>query len=236
MIKGRIISTLKFLFFLLLGVFLIWITTRSMTSEEVSQVKNQILSAKILIIIPSLFIVMLSHFIRAVRWKMLITPLHHNPSVLNVFFSVLIGFFFNLIFPRLGEVMKCTLLGKHENIPVDKLLGTMFAERLIDVICLVIVISLTIITQFDVVGNYAHEIWFKFVQNISADMNKILVAILLLVVFIFILIWLLRRMASFKIVMKAKELLKGLIQGVSSIRHIKNKPLFLVYTVSIWML
>jgi hypothetical protein len=59
-------------------------------------------------------IVVLSHYIRALRWKMLIAPLSYTPKNSNVFFAVIIGFFFNLLFPRLGELMKCTMLGKHE--------------------------------------------------------------------------------------------------------------------------
>lgn len=194
------------------------------------------MGAESMIIIPSLFIVMLSHYIRALRWKMLITPLNYVPKTLNVYFSVLIGFFFNLVFPRLGEVMRCTLLGKHEKIPVDKLLGTMVAERIIDVICLLIVISITILSQFDVVGNYSKEIWTRFIQNITNDINKIGIAMLILVVLIFLIIFLFRRLSSHKIVIKAKKLFSGILEGLSSIRHISNKPVFLLYTFLIWFL
>lgn len=236
MTKSRLYSLFKFLFFLSLGFFLLWFTTRSLSNEEISQVKKLILGAESMVIIPSLFIVMLSHYIRALRWKMLITPLHYVPKTLNVYFSVLIGFFFNLVFPRLGEVMKCTLLGKHEKIPVDKLLGTMVAERIIDVICLLIVISITIITQFDVVGNYSKEILTKFIENITKDINKIAIAMIVLGVVVFIIIYLFKRLSSIKLVIKAKELFRGILVGLSSIRYISNKPVFLLYTFLIWFL
>ena len=234
MIKSRILIILKYLFFIILGVFLIWVTTRSLTSEEINQVKKLILGAENKIIIPSMFIVMISHYLRALRWKMMIIPLNHHPKTLNVYFSVLIGFFFNLVFPRLGEVMKCTLLGKHEKIPVDKLVGTVVSERVIDVICLLIVISLTIFTQFNVVGNYALEISSKFVANISNDKNKIIISLLVFVLLIAFVIWLFKKMSSFKLVIKIKELFKGILLGVVSIKDIKNKPLFIIYTILIW--
>ena len=234
MIKSRIISILKFLFFIFLGIFLLWFTTRSLSSEEINQVKKLIFVAEVKIIVPSMLIVMLSHYVRALRWKMMIAPLNYRPKTLNVYFSVLVGFFLNLVFPRLGEVMKCTLLGKHEKIPVDKLLGTVVAERVIDVICLLIVISLTIFTQFKVVGTYSMEIWTRFMANISQDINKIIVSAVVFVMFIIFLVWLFKRMSSSKIIIKAKELFKGILQGVVSIRHVKNKPLFVFYTLLIW--
>jgi uncharacterized protein (TIRG00374 family) len=172
MTKDRINAFLKFLFFLSLGIFLIWISTKSLTKEEVETVKYQILAANYNILVPSILIILLSHFMRALRWKMMITPLSYKPSLFNVFLSVLIGFFFNLIFPRLGELMKCTLLGKHEKIPVDKLVGTMVAERLIDVFCLLIVISMTIVSQYQRVGNYANELIGTFYKKIQFNINK----------------------------------------------------------------
>ena len=181
-----------------------------------------------------MLIVMISHFVRALKWKMMMAPLNYKPKTLNVYFSVLIGFFFNLVFPRLGEVMKCTLLGKHEKIPVDKLLGTVVAERVIDVICLLIVISLTIFTQFKVVGTYSIELWTKFIANVSNDINKIIISIILLMLMLILLVWIFKKMSSFKLVIKAKELFKGILQGIVSIRHVQNKPLFIFYTLLIW--
>lgn len=236
MTKNRLYKLLKFLFFLSLGVFLLWFTTQSLSKEEISQVKKLILGAKSMVIIPCVFIIMLSHYVRALRWKMLITPLQYIPKTINVFFSVLIGFFFNLVFPRLGEVIKCTLLGKHEKIPVDKLLGTMVAERIIDVFCLLIVISITIFTQFDVVGNYTKELMAKLVEKISIDASKLAMAIGILVILILVLIYLFRRLSTFKLITKTKELLKGMLVGLSSIRYVSNKLVFIIYTILIWFL
>jgi len=181
-------------------------------------------------------IVVLSHYIRALRWKMLIAPLSYTPKNSNVFFAVIIGFFFNLLFPRLGELMKCTMLSKHEKIPVNQLIGTMVAERIVDVICLVLVISITISSQFHVVGEYAQELWTKFVQKISIDVQQLTMYSISIIVLLFLIGWLFKKMASQKRISKIKTLVIGATEGLLSIRHLKNKPLFFLYTFLIWFL
>ena len=234
MIKAHINTVLKFLFFLFLGIFLIWITTKSLTSQEIDTIKKQIFEADFYIILPCILIIFLSHFIRALRWRMMILPLNHKPSLLNVFLAVLIGFFFNLIFPRLGELMKCTLLGKYEKIPVDKLVGTMVAERIIDVFCLLLVIAITIISQYERVGNYAKEIMFSFYSNIKNDINYTIVALLILLSFIILIFTIYRRFKQSKLIEKIQSIIKGILIGVGSIKKIEKKGLFIAHTISIW--
>ena len=236
MIKGHLNTLIKFLFFLFLGLFLIWITTKSLTKQEIDNVKNQIFEADFYIIIPSILIILLSHFARALRWRMMIIPLNYKPSLWNVFLSVLIGFFFNLIFPRLGELMKCTLLGKHEKIPVDKLVGTMVAERIIDVFCLLLVIAITILSQYERVGNYAKEIVFSFYSNIKNDVKYTIAALLGLLFFIILIYFIYKRFKQSKAIKKIKSIIKGILIGVSSIKKIEKKGLFIAYTISIWFL
>ena len=236
MTKDRINAFLKFLFFLSLGIFLIWISTKSLTKEEVETVKYQILAANYNILVPSILIILLSHFMRALRWRMMITPLSYKPSLFNVFLSVLIGFFFNLIFPRLGELMKCTLLGKHEKIPVDKLVGTMVAERLIDVFCLLIVISMTIISQYQRVGNYANELIGTFYKKIQFNITTTIAASVVLLIFLAVSFIIFKRFQKSKSIEKIKSIIKGILTGFGSIRKIEKKGLFIAYTISIWFL
>ena len=180
-------------------------------------------SAKLSIVIPCMLILTLSHFIRALRWKMLIAPLGHQPGILNIFLSVILGFFFNLLFPRLGEVMKCTLLGKHEKIPVDKLIGTMVAERLIDLMCLILVIALTIYTQFDLVGSYSRELWSAFqlkLGTFGAQWPAILLGMVLFTILIFVFIRGFRRFHFYeKVVAFVQGLLLSLIHISEPTRH-----------------
>ena len=78
----------------------------------------------------------LANFIRTQRWRLMLRPLGYNPNYWNTFHSVMVMYFFNLFVPRLGEVTRCTMLAEYEKVPVEKSIGTMVTERLLDVICL----------------------------------------------------------------------------------------------------
>lgn len=232
----RIKTILQFIIFLSLGVFLIWFSTKSFTADEINKVKELVFNAKPIIVIPCILVLVLSHYLRALRWKMLIKPLGKTPGTLNVFLAVLTGFFFNLLFPRLGEVMKCTLLGKYEKIPVDKLIGTMVAERVLDLICLVLVILLAISTQIDLVGGYAKELFDQILSKFNASPTAILLMILffLFLAVIFYIIYIKTRHSL--LLIKIKNWIKGIVEGLVSVRHVENKPMFIVYTLAIWFL
>jgi uncharacterized protein (TIRG00374 family) len=232
----RIKTILQFIIFLSLGVFLIWFSTKSFTADEINKVKELVFNAKPIILVPCILVLLLSHYLRALRWKMLIKPLGKTPGTLNVFLAVLTGFFFNLLFPRLGEVMKCTLLGKYEKIPVDKLIGTMVAERVLDLICLVLVILLAISTQIDLVGGYAKELFDQILSKFNASPTAILLMIMILLSLAVIcyIIYIKTRHSLFLI--KIKNWIKGIVEGLVSVRHVENKPMFIVYTLTIWFL
>jgi uncharacterized membrane protein YbhN (UPF0104 family) len=219
-----------------LGIFLIWFSTKSFTANEINKVKQLVFNAKPIIIVPCILILVLSHYIRAIRWKMLIKPLGKSPGTLNVFLAVLTGFFFNLLFPRLGEVMKCTLLGKYEKIPVDNLIGTMVAERVLDLICLVLVIFLAISTQIDLVGGYAKELFDQILSKLNASPTAILLMVMIFIslAVIFYVIYIKTRHSSF--IIKIKYWMKGIVEGLVSVRQVENKPMFIFYTLAIWFL
>lgn len=81
------------------------------------------------------------------RWRLLIEPLGYKPGMTNTVFAVLIGYLANQAVPRLGEVLKCTVLARYEKVPADKLVGTIILERIIDAITLLIIFGITLAIQ-----------------------------------------------------------------------------------------
>ena len=225
-------QTAHFLLFFGLGIFLLWFTTRSLTREEINKVSDLVLNANLIYVLPSIGALVLSHYIRALRWKMLMDPLGMPTKIKNVFLSVLVGYFFNLVFPRLGEVMKCSLMGKYEKMPVDKLIGTMVAERIVDLVCLVLVIVLTIFFQIEKVGNYAKEL----LDNLLGKANNALAVALLFVVVFLILTILYKRFKNSAWFIRVKRFFMGIKQGLFTIASINNKGLFFLHTFLIWSL
>jgi len=137
--KNKLLTIFKYLFFLGLGIFLVWWSIHKMDDKNWQECKTALQSARFILFIPVFFILVASHISRAIRWKILMKPMGYSPSLINTFFAVMIGYLANLAVPRLGEVLKCTILGKYEKVPADKLVGTILIERAIDVVSLLIV-------------------------------------------------------------------------------------------------
>jgi uncharacterized protein (TIRG00374 family) len=231
--KTKSIQILRFILFLSLGIFLLWYTTASLSKEDLQKVEELVLQAKLLYVIPSIAALLLSHYIRALRWKMMMDELNRKPGILNVFLSVLVGYFLNLVFPRLGEVGKCSLLGRYEKMPVDKLIGTIVAERLIDLVCLIVVILLTVFSQINRVGSYATELFDKLMTKAN---ESYITVILVFFASISIGIFIYKLFKKSKWLKSVQSFLTGIKEGLFSIQKIKRKRLFLTYTFFIWFL
>lgn len=229
---------LQYLFFIALAVFFIWLSFRNLDGERWDQLISALGHAKLWIFFPVLFLLLLSHWLRAVRWKMLIEPLGYRPSVLNTFFGVMVGYFVNLGAPRLGEIVKCTVLARYEKVPADKLVGTIVAERAFDLLCLIIFCGITIAIEFDVIGAFAWDTIGPYFQTKAGKFSWLRIGIILgaLLAFFFILRFIFRRFLHINFIHRLKVILIGILHGLTSIRYVKNKWLFLFHTVSIWVL
>lgn len=231
MINTNAKKFIQFLVFLTLGVFLIWYTTASLSKDDIQKVKDLVLEANPLFVLPCIVILLLSHFVRALRWKMMMDQLGPKPGILNVFLSVLVGYFLNLVFPRLGEVAKCSMLGKYENMPIDKLIGTIVAERIIDLICLLLVITITIILQFNRLGSYANELIDKTLGKTFQSINSFLLIVATIFLLVVLLYFLFK---NSKWIIFIKSFFSGIKEGILSIQKINKKGLFWGYTLLIW--
>lgn len=234
--KKKILSALQYLFFLALGFFLLWWSLRKVDDQGWTDIKNSFLNAHYLIIIPIVIALLASHFSRALRWKILMEPMGYTPRTSNTFLAVLIGYMANLAVPRLGEILKCTILARYEKVPADKLVGTIVAERAFDVICLLVVIAAAIFTQTDIIGEYFSAIikdaFGSKTEGIS--FQRLLVSLSILVLLFAIFIFLLRRFAHISFIQKLKSVIRGIWQGITSVKDVKKKEAFIFHTLFIW--
>lgn len=229
-------NLLKFIGFFGIGVLLIWWFTRGITAEQWTQINTAFRSANYWLLIPTMIIGIASHWFRAVRWKFLMKPLGYQPSTLNTFFAVMVGYLVNLAIPRLGEVTRCGVIARYEKVPADKLVGTMIAERAVDLACLILLMVLTVLLQLDTLGTYVNdEIIQKLKEKIS-NANHLQMAIYIagLVIVILLIGWLLNKFARSKVAVTVKNLARGVLEGILSIGKMKNKGWFIVYSVLIW--
>ncbi len=228
-------SLIQYLFFLGLGLFLLWLTLRK---SDWNSILNDLSEARYLYLLPAALMLIVSHFIRALRWNILIAPLGHTPRIINSFFAVLIGYWANLAVPRLGEVLKCTALARYEKIPADKLVGTIVAERVIDVASLAVIFLLCLFSQYEVIGGFAADVFGNFFTTQAGGFSLRNAAMLLLIVVacVALVFWLLRRFKHLTLMIRVRNLIRGILEGLTSIRHIRHKGAFFLHTVLIWLL
>ena len=112
--KKKIIAILKYLFFLGIGIFLMWWQLSKMTPAEKIQFRDSLQHARYFLLLPLVIIALLSHLSRAMRWKIMIRQMNYHPSTANTFYATLCGYFANTFIPRGGEILRCTLLARYE--------------------------------------------------------------------------------------------------------------------------
>ena len=236
--KKGFTTILKYLFFLSLGVFFAWLSVKDINSERWQHIKNSLGQSRKWIFIPVLFMLLLSHYSRTLRWKILMEPFGYKPSTFNTFAAVMIGYLVNTGVPRLGEVMKCTILARYEKIRADRLVGTIVIERAVDLVCLTIVFVLSLILQGDIIGGYMKAKLSVFFSDKTGHIStqKMLVTAGIILAFIGLIYFLLKRLGHIDAVVKIKNVLRGVWHGLNSIRHIKHKGIFLFHTGLIWAL
>ena len=230
--KQNTLKTLKFLSFFLLGILLFWLVYKD---QDINRIKS-ILSNEVNYswIIVSVFLGLLSHISRTIRWNLMIEPLGHKPRPLNTFLAVMIGYLMNLALPRMGEISRCGVLSRYEKIPFTKLVGTVVLERLIDVLMLLLLLVIVVITQF------GHLV--EFLNNnpqVQDKLGKLMRSPILPIalILLFLIIWVTRhKIKGSGAVKKLTGLMNQFIEGFKSIRNIKNKGSFIFHSVFIWVL
>ncbi len=234
--KRKFLSVLKYVFFLGLGIFLVWWQFDKMTKEQYAQFRSSLNNANFWLLFPVIIMALLSHLSRAVRWKILIEPMGYKPSTANTFYSVMCGLLVNTFVPRAGEILKCTLLNRYEKIPTNKLIGTILVERTFDLICYFIFIVITILIQINYVGSFVKKNFSQMADNNKGSLIwiKLLLVIIIILITILFLRWLVKRFAQHRYIISLKGFHIGLKEGFKTIAHLKKRGWFIFHTIFIW--
>ena len=235
--RRRYLTILQYIFFFALGLFLVWWSVKDLSSNDKFQIKEALRTARYLLILPVLIILFFSHYIRALRWKLLIEPLGYNPKVKNTFFAVMIGYLTNLAFPRLGEVLKCTVLAKYESIPVDKLIGTIIIERIIDAFSLLVIFAITIALQPDIYSQFSDYFFQKSTAVESRSSGIYFTIIAGSIILLVIVLWMIIKKKNWQDLVKLfRNITLNVVKGVAVIARLKKKISFIFLTIVLWTL
>lgn len=230
--KQKILKTLKFISFFLLGIFIFWMVYKD---QDIKRIKSILTNdVNYFWIVVSLFLGLLSHLSRTIRWNLMIEPLGRKPRMLNTFLAVMVGYLMNLALPRMGEISRCGVLARYEKIPFTKLIGTVVLERLIDVLMLLLLLVIVVLTQFGQV--------LEFLKNnpeVNEKLQKVIYSPVLiggLLLFLLVL-WLSRhKIRESSLTKKAMGFVSQFVEGFRSIRMMRNKGAFIFHSVFIWFL
>lgn len=235
--KKQILNILKILFFLGLGIGLIWLALRKTTDEELVNIKISFLNADYFWISLSILITGLSHFFRALRWKLLLDPLGYKPKTSNTFFAVMVGYLANFAIHRMGEVTRCGLLTTYEKVPFTTGFGSVISERALDVVCLLIIFFAALGMEFDRISGIANDLVFNTVsEKFHALMQKqtfvIVAGVSLLVLAIAFFYFRKKIQALFST--KVRGVFTGIWNGLISVKNVNKPVLFIMHTILIW--
>lgn len=230
--KSTLRSILQYIGMIALTALLLWLSLRGLTLGE-GENKSDFLwkawqnSNKGYLGLMAL-VAILSHLMRAERWRMLLVPTGNKVGLTNSFLSLMIGYLVNLAIPRGGEVSRCYNLYKLEKTPVEVSFGTVVVERMVDVICLLLLIALSFFAEWQKLKKFIDSLNFSTGGGFSLSPWMIVVffAVIVFVAAIFFL-------------RKNKKLLKiieGFKEGLLAIFKMQNKGLFIAYSLGIWLL
>ncbi len=233
-----LINIFQYLFFLGLGLFFVWLSVKDIHYAQWLLIQDALQRARHWLIIPALGLIFAAHYSRALRWKILMEPLGYNPRNFNVFAAVMIGYLVNTGVPRLGEVVKCSILARYEKVRVDKLIGTIVMERAVDVVCLLIVFVAAIIFEGDVITQPIATKAATLFQDQTGhtSISKLLIVLGIIFIVFVSLYFFLKHWGHIDAISKIKKVIQGILHGLSSIRFVKHKGLFLLHTIIIWIL
>jgi uncharacterized protein (TIRG00374 family) len=236
-LKKGLKQTLRAIIFLAMALLLLWLSFRDIGFRDLWATLSR---ADYLWLLPTAMMTLLSFFIRAHRWNLLVEPLGRKARLINVYHAVAVGYLANMIFPRLGEVTKCAALSEREKIPFDRLVGTMLVERTVDVLTVVALLGLTLIAGSTTTGSFLSE---NVIAPLGAKLSSsalsislIVIMILALVIVTAVLWFALRKKLSDKpIFRKLYQFTDGIIDGLKSIARLRRRWEFILYTVLLWV-
>lgn len=224
-------TSLQFIFSLGIGLGIVYFTFGKLSDDDLKIMKDAFLNANYFWLFFGVFFNLLSNYFRTERWRMLLRPLGYNPGFFNTYFSVIVMYFANLLFPRLGEVMRCGILHKYEKIPVNKSIGTMVTERLVDLLTLPLIMLILLVFEKDKFTSSlatTQSIVAKFGNN-PIYSYTLYIILALVVAYVGYKLWIDKSWWA-----KIQHFFKGLFEGFKSILNTGNPALFLFHSLAIW--
>ncbi len=235
--KKQFFAILKYLLSTALAVGLCWYLYRNQPVGEMLAKFSQINYGWVLL---AGVIYLLSHYSRGVRWDMMLKPVGYEAGGLRTFLAVMVGYLANLAVPRMGEVTRCAMLLRTANIPVNVSFGAVVAERVIDMLMMIVITVAIFFLEFDKIGDFILQGLNQKNANPENSQNKWLILGIVFAIGFggLVLLWLLRKkIQTLPFYDKVLNFLLGLKNGLLSVLQLdfRSRLLFAFHSLLIWV-
>jgi len=235
-VNDRLKKIIQYVVLLAIGGLLIYLSIKR-TSVSKDELINAFKSSNIWWIIVSIIVSLASHFARAYRWNFLLENYNYKVDIFTSTSSVLIGYLANYGLPRMGEISRCAVVVKYNNVPLDIALGTVIAERVVDLLLLFIVFVLVILFQW----NDLQLLLNKYILDpLSQKISLPYLIITLIVIIAGVIVWMKIRKKTDEnlnqdFISKILKVIKNLTQPILSIHKIRRPIGFWMWSIIIWL-
>lgn len=205
-------------------------------NSDLNQVFQYVSHPSVFWIIIFILSTLFSHFLRAVRWKVILHSVKKDVSVMNAFGALMIGYGVNFVVPRLGEVSRAALIGKWEGLSRSSMFGTVIVERVIDVIFLGLTLLISVYLSKDLFINFS---WLKSTLYITLVVMIFAILFLYLIIkfkekFYNIIIKIVSRFST-KLASRAAHIFEMLTKGFTSLKGTRNYLLTILLSAAIML-
>lgn len=251
--KKKLFDVLKFLFFLGIGsAILYWVYQKQDLAYQeqcaqdgipaadcslIGKVITDITSADYFWLSLVFAVFVISNISRAIRWTMLLRPMGYTPKLANAFWCTMIGYLTNLGVPRAGELIKSAMLSKWEEIPVEKVMGTVVTDRIVDVISLAVVMGLALLVEYNTIYTMIADLMGgEEVAEETGGPSILMWLAGLAVLGIIVIVLFFNRLSETRIFKKIKDIARGFFEGIQTVRKLEKPGWFIFHSANIWFM
>ena len=232
LILKRILShIIKYGLPLLLGLGIFWLLYRQFDFNEILSILQS--DINFFWVALSMIVGVLSHIVRALRWRLQLVSLGINPSFSTICNAVFGTYAFNLVLPRFGELWRCTYIANHEKSSFSRVLGSVLSERCADTLTVLAITLIVFLSQMGVAVEFfeqSPQLQEKIFNLITSPWLYIVILAVVATIWV-----LLAGRIKSKITEKLQSVLFNMWDGFKSVISMQNgKIMFFVYTIMIW--
>lgn len=232
----KLTNILKYVLLLAISAALMVYALRG---QDLSRIGHYIRTANYFWLGLTMILSMMGYFSRAFRWRMQLMAAGREASFWQVYHAMMVGYLANIVLPRMGEVIRCSVLWRSNKIPVDVSLGTVVTERVIDVLVLAGLLGTILALDFNrfwglVIDKLLGGNYDAMARNRTPLLIAAAIALVLGLTVLYALFRNLERLRQNALFVKVVKFVKGLLAGIFSVLKMEQKGLFLLHTVFTW--